>query len=740
MSVRSVLVPALLLALRTAAGSAAPVPDSASPPAPAGKALPLDPLTVIGAPARIGTLPGSAHLVTRRDLERQHPVDLHRALAEVPGVTVQEEEGFGLRPNISLRGTDPERSRNITALEDGILIAPAPYASPSIHILPPVGRLAGIEILKGSSQIKYGPRTQGGVINLLTTAIPDRFGGNLEVSAGPDGQGRVHAGAGDSRAHAGYLVEFFQDARDGFQRLPDGAPTGYQLRDYLAKLRLNTGRDAPGYQEIELKVSRNTQSSHASYLGLAEADFREDPYARYPASRNDRWDSERDVLQLRYAWRPLDWLDVDAAAYRQTLEREWYKVASAAGVPIASALRDPGAHPRAYDALRGLGTLEDTLELEGNLRDFESRGIQASTVMRHAWRGLRQEMELGVRYHEDSENRREYADRWLLESGALEMVKKGAEGEKSNRLAEARAWAFHARDRLAFGRFGLVPGVRFESIELERENWGGDLERANPGRVDAGDVQVWAFGLGGTWQAGPALNLFAGFHQGISPLVPGNSDSADAERSYNYEAGVRSGLGAADLEATGFLTDYRNLLGTELAAAGGLSTEKQYNGGGVLVYGLEAAIRADAGTLAGWPFRVPLRLVYTFTHSEFRSSFSSPLEQWQSVEKGDGLPYIPSHQVAAGAGFQYRRLSLDVMGKYVGRMRTVAGRGDIPPEESAGDYAFIDASAEATLFGPASVYLAVRNLMDEVGVASRNPAGVRPTMPRTVVAGIRSGF
>ena len=272
---------AWLLGSAFACAAGAPTLDTGSAQVPmvpsAADTLRLQPLKVIGAASRIPSLPGSAHLLTRADLDRQHPVDLHRALAEIPGVTVQEEEGFGLRPNISIRGTDPERSRNITALEDGVLIAPAPYAAPSIHILPPVGRLEGLEILKGSSQIKYGPRTQGGVINLMTTSIPDGFRGRVEVSAGPDGQGRVHAHVGDARAHAGYLVEIFQDARDGFQHLPDGAPTGYQLRDYLAKLRFNTDRDRPGYHELELKLSHNTQSSHSSYLGLADADFAADP-------------------------------------------------------------------------------------------------------------------------------------------------------------------------------------------------------------------------------------------------------------------------------------------------------------------------------------------------------------------------------------------------------------------------------------------------------------------------------
>ena len=67
-------------------------------------------MTIIGRSSDVADVPGSAHVVDSETLEIFNDSDILRVLRTVPGVYIQEEEGFGLRPNIGIRGSGLDRS------------------------------------------------------------------------------------------------------------------------------------------------------------------------------------------------------------------------------------------------------------------------------------------------------------------------------------------------------------------------------------------------------------------------------------------------------------------------------------------------------------------------------------------------------------------------------------------------------------------------------------------------------
>ena len=125
-------------------------------------------ITVIGDRIRLDTIPGSATLLDAEVLTESRVFTINEAMRKVPGIVARDEEGFGLRPNLGVRGLNPTRSSKMLLLEDGIPIAYAPYGDNASYYHPPVNRFERIEVLKGSGQIAFGPHTVGAVVNYIT--------------------------------------------------------------------------------------------------------------------------------------------------------------------------------------------------------------------------------------------------------------------------------------------------------------------------------------------------------------------------------------------------------------------------------------------------------------------------------------------------------------------------------------------------------------------------------------------
>ena len=205
----------------------------------------FDEITIIGDADDVSSTAGSAYVIDASKLEEFEYTDIQRIVREIPGVSVQVEDGYGLRPNLSIRGTATERSARITLLEDNVLIAPAPYSAPSAYYFPTAARMNRIEVLKGSSSIKQGPYTIGGSMNFISTPIPDARAGFLELEASENETSRMHVAYGDSFENFGFLVESHLWDSAGFQNIDFvDTETGLNKDDWMAKLRFNSDSTA----------------------------------------------------------------------------------------------------------------------------------------------------------------------------------------------------------------------------------------------------------------------------------------------------------------------------------------------------------------------------------------------------------------------------------------------------------------------------------------------------------------
>jgi Fe(3+) dicitrate transport protein len=700
----------------------------------------IERITVVGSRDRASRIGGSASFISASELEAFQHTDVLRVLKQVPGIYSVEEDGFGLRPNIGIRGSGTDRSARITLLEDGILIAPAPYSAPSAYYFPTMQRMQAVEILKGASAIRFGPRTTGGVLSLISTSIPDApMAGTADILFGDYDSLLAHANIGGSGDHWGFLLEGVRQETDGFKELDGGGNTGYALDDYVAKLRYATSDEARFYQEIELKLGRTEQDANETYMGLTDTDFARTPYRRYSASQKDNLVSEHEQYELRHFIELAPSLDIATALYRTDFARNWYKVQSVGGLDLGTILAEPATYSDQYAWITGIDSPDGAIVLRNNNREYYARGIQSVISWQPRHEGsLEHSVEIGLRWHEDEEDRLQDEDAYRMQSGNLILTADGAAGSQSNQVGSAEAFSMYLQDEMSLGRWRITPGIRYESIDMELRKYA----RSDPGRsegptsVQRSKVDQFIPGISGVYHITGDWLLLGGVNRGFNPPAPGSA--SNPEESVNFEFGTRYAAASFSGEAIAFYNDYSNLVGTCTASTGGnCEIGDQFDGGQVDMKGLELAL--------GYEFQfaslgVPLQFSYTYTDARFLNSFSSGLEEWGEVESGDELPYIPGNMLLATAGLRDDRWGATVSAAWVDDMRSVAGQGAIAESELIEAHWVVDLAGGFDVTPNFSLNARIENLLDETYLAARRPAGARPGRPRSFFMGLTGRF
>jgi Fe(3+) dicitrate transport protein len=723
----------------------------------------LPPIAVIGSKEEAAALVGSGQFVDREDITRQGYDDIHRLLREIPGVYVREEDGYGLFPNISLRGVDPGRSSKLTLMEDGILTAPAPYSDPAAYYSPTAGRMHGIEVLKGSSQVRYGPHSTGGVINYLSTPIPDSREGYLRSAFGSDNEFRNQVWIGETVEAAGggrfgYLVEIYQRSTDGFKELdqpqtrvgPGAGETGFSNIEPMIKLSWEPATALK--QRFEFKYGYTDRDADETYLGLTTADFDANPYRRYAGSRFDNIATEHQRSYLRHSIAFSETTQLTTTAYDNEFHRNWFKIFGVndgtSNVSLGAALADP-ARAQALAVLRGEAA--GTLRYRNNNREYSLRGIESQLSQAFSTGSIQHRLTAGVRLHEDDIFRFQNNELFTQdESGAITGHTIDAPGSQDNREASTRALAVWIEDEIRIGRLTLRPGVRIEDLD-----W--DVENFNSGSQAEGGETYSTAGIGVNWEQRPGFNWFGGLYQGMSPPDPASGsddeDPAEEERSLSLEAGLRYSNGAGlSTEAVLFATQFDNLI-----VSGNLGASGTGDGGAVGevdVYGLEYILRLDPLAARDGTLQMPMFVSVTYTSAEIANDSNAggdPESIFSGGRKGAELPYIPEWQATAGIGLRSGIWALDLQAQYVdavwatalnNREEVILAAADtLAPDARGGriDSIFlVDLTASAQVHPRVKLFANVFNLLDNEYIVSRLPEGPRPGAPLTALVGLEA--
>jgi len=723
---------------------------------PTSKSSELAPLTVTGIAPDAFILPGSAAIIEGEEFRSKGYTNIKQIAANTPGVFIRDEDGFGNFPNISIRGVDGNRSAKVTLMEDGILTAPSPYSAPNAYYAPKSGRMAGIEFLKGSSQVMYGPHTTGGVINFLSTPIPT--GGQQffsRLTAGSYGNffnqtwlgGTTMTDAG----RVGALVELHTQLSDGY-RLIDGVGrrSGFTLTEPMVKLAWEP--KGALRQRLELKVGQTDFEADESYAGLTEADLRADPDRRYGSSRFDHHVAEHWRTYLKWIAEPDKSLRLESSLYYNKFDRNWDKLdglTTTTGATLRTNVAEALADAPSLAILRGdlVGGNDGAFYTNDAVRNHEAYGWQGSARKQFAAGEVRHELVAGLRVHRDTAGGSNQRTTYVVDDGVIGAGTKGA--VTSAGFQETLAAAVFVEDAIRLGPLTLRPGVRYEFLDMANTSSGGAYTPV--------DSEMVTGGLGFTYELGAKSTVFGGVYRGGSAANPsGYAAGTRSEESLGKELGLRHRERATSWEVTLFHTDFNHLIAPVVGVAGG-GLMPVTNGGGATSYGLEALIRHDLAGAQGGGFALPAYAGVTWTRARFGDIEGSRLGNsaglFAGASNGNAIPYVPEWKLSAGIGFETGPWggSLDLSyysatwgTGYNAGPRLVDGSGALAnPSTLDGKVdglLTVDLNLRYQLTKAFKLVGGVQNLLDKRAIISRAPLGARANAPRTLFFGGEVSF
>ena len=697
----------------------------------------IESVTIIGSAEDQRKLAGSGQIISNEDLSKAMDTDIQKILTAVPGVYMRTEEGYGLRPNISIRGTAIERSAKVAVMEDGVLVAPSPYTSSSAYYFPTTGRIHSVEVLKGPAAVSQGPQTIGGAINLISTPIPNTTSGKFVQELGENGMMRTHAYFGGTSGNFGALVEVHEHESDGFDSIANvGGDTGFDKSDFVFKARYESGAHS-----LTLKMVDLDEVSNQSYVGLSQASFNANPRVRYGATAYDKMMNDGEQTSLTYVG-DFKNFNVQFTSWQNDYHRDWFKVsdfnnkkAHGEQDDINELISDANNGSSNAQAILD-GQLPVQIEYKHNNRYYTNEGYQFSI---NTSLGIH-DLTLGYRDMEDSESRiqaHEYADQ--AADGSLSAIYGyvGLSGS-NNRLRESSATSYYLQDTMDFGKLDLTVGYRSEDYDQRHRRWG---EGAGPNLTAVRITSVrdtfatndhTTSSIGATYDLSDNVTLVAGFHEGMTPMF-----GADPEEADNTELGIRYSEGTTDIELFYFSSEYANLSAECTLVSGAACNADEsavFSGGEADVEGLEFS---GSWILEGDGVSYPIALAYTSTDATFKNSSES--DYFGVVAAGDDLPYVPSSSMSLVAGFLTENgLSGNMRIIDVGSSCSIAACGTY---NKINAHTIIDLNIRKSLNDSMDIYAIIENVSDDADIISRAPSeGARSQKPRTIKVGFSYKF
>ena len=667
-------------------------------------------------------LPGSANIISNTNLKNTKPITGNEIFKKITGINVVDEEGVGLRANIGIRGLDPDRSRTVLMLEDGVPIALAPYGEPEMYYTPSIDRMKSIEVLKGSGSILYGPQTIGGVINYITESPPLDSRISLNIKGGASGFFTGQAGYGTTVDKVGFKFVYLHKQADKL------GITRYNINDLTAKLKIQNGYNST----IGIKLAFYDETSNSTYVGLTQSMYDNEEYFTIIAP-NDELDIRRYSANLTHDLIFSSSSFLRTTIYGYTTTRNWLRQ------DFSRSTTSNGTGVVFGDTTVQGGAIYMRNSTGNRNRQFEVAGIEPRLHLNYLLGDIKNELESGIRFHyEKAFEQRINGDKANAKSGEL----------RDDEIRTGYASSLFAQNRIYISQsFILTPGLRLENFNYER-----DIIRLNyidTSVTNSSNIFAVIPGIGFNYNISNSLSFFAGIHKGFAPprikdaiTSEGEALQLNAESSWNYEGGLRTDFASiVYFEITGFVLDFSNQIIPVSQSSGGSGTGL-VNGGETLHMGIETGFRLDLHRIINSDYLISISANSTFVKSNYSSDRFIKVNNETINIKNNTLPYAP-HYTFTGLFDVYAPFGLGIYfsatyisSQFTDELNTI----DPLPNGETGkmpSYVVLDLTGSYNFTNLNSTfYISIKNLLNDRYIASRRPQGIKVGLPRFISAGI----
>jgi len=561
----------------------------------------------LGAPSRetVRTYSGSRTAVDTEQLHERGALNIEDALRSVPSITVLDETGTGILPNIGVRGLSPFRSQRVQVLQDGYPVAIGPYSNIGLSLFPiTMQSVETIDVVRGGAAVHYGPNNVGGVLNFITRPIPTETSQTLSEK-----------------------VTFAQDSGNALTDTYYRAG-GYVTDELALQLQVNALR-GDGFREHSnsevnnaiLDIDYFPSDQHQISAQLQYYDVAAElPGSLSPATyEQDRTLSERphdrfdaDMLRGTFSWlyTPSDNTEFEWRNFAHDADRTFFFGQNLSGTGHWADPAIPSTHvadsPRLFKVYGSEPRLTHRM------------GKHTVTV---GARFVKEDVEFDVNRVELATGTQSVARDWSFETEAIALY-------------------FSDTIQLLDNRLSVTPGIRYEDVSMDYVN-------GVNGDTDSNEASEVLPGITLGYEASDRVFIFANTQRSLVPVqtaqVTREGEVAN-ETAWNYELGGRFQVDA-DLSTTAtlFQIDYEDQI--------------QFNSGTSSFENLGETRHRGIELQGDWQAMANASVNFAYTYLS--------TEQLTGGNKGNNLPYAPEHRLSLGTDYKYQAWELSATAVFV---------------------------------------------------------------------------